>query len=51
MSDIAENFYNDNKLKWLENHESIESIIMQYNDDFGCNFVKNFSTFFINLVL
>tara|TARA_B100000795_G_C22542563_1_gene339406 strand:- start:177 stop:527 length:351 start_codon:yes stop_codon:yes gene_type:complete len=40
MSDIAENFYNDNKLKWLENHESIESIIMQYNDDFGCNFVN-----------
>ena len=39
MSNKAEVVFNDNKMKWLENHKSIDSIIKQYNKDWGSDFV------------
>jgi len=39
MSHIAEKTFNDDKLKWLEGHDSIERLIKQYNEDLGSDFV------------
>ena len=39
MSHISEKTFNDDKLKWLEGHDSIERLIKQYNEDLGSDFV------------
>jgi len=46
MSHIAEKIFNEDKLTWLEQQESVESLINQYNEEWESNFI---SAYFIIL--